>query len=126
MTSNPNSIRNIETRKLRLSEYDRILNDSGKARLCAEIAAFSLNIREDILGNTRGTPQEAFARQIAMYLCHVGFGMSLTRVAIAFGRDRSTIAHACHLIEDKRDDIGFDAQLDILENILGKVPKIAA
>lgn len=118
------SIRKLETRKSRQSEIDRILEDNAKARLCAEIAAFSLGIREDILSNTRGAPDEAYARQIAMYLCHVGFGMSLTRVAIAFGRDRSTIAHACHLIEDRRDDRDFDTQLDALEDILGQVPII--
>jgi hypothetical protein len=29
--------------------------------------------------------------------------MSLYRVAVAFGRDRLTVAYACHLIEDQRD-----------------------
>lgn len=118
------SIRNYEIRKSRQKELECYLADNAKARLCAEIAAFASGIREDILSDTRGAPDAAFARQIAMYLCHVGFGISLTRVAIAFGRDRSTIAHACHLIEDRRDDKIFDAHLDTLEDILAQVPML--
>jgi len=57
----------------------------------------------------------AFARQIAMYLAHVGFGLSMAEVAKAFGRDRTTVVHACHLIEDRRDDSRFDVMLDHLE-----------
>ena len=57
----------------------------------------------------------AFARQIAMYLAHVGFGLSMAEVGRAFGRDRTTVVHACHLIEDRRDDVRFDQLLDHLE-----------
>ncbi len=57
----------------------------------------------------------AFARQIAMYLAHVGFGLSMAEVGRAFERDRTTVVHACHLIEDRRDDVRFDQLLDHLE-----------
>ena len=57
----------------------------------------------------------AFDRQIAMYLAHVGFGLSMAEVGKAFGRDRTTVVHACHLIEDRRDDCRFDVMLDHLE-----------
>ena len=57
----------------------------------------------------------AFARQIAMYLAHVGFGLSMAEVGRAFGRDRTTVVHACHLIEDRRDEGRFDQVLDHLE-----------
>ena len=57
----------------------------------------------------------AFARQIAMYLAHVGFGLSMAEVGRAFGRDRTTVVHACHLIEDRRDEVRFDQMLDHLE-----------
>lgn len=124
MTYQNNSIRKFETRKQRLGEVNRLIEDSAKARLCAEIAAFSLGIKEDILQDTRGKTDEAFARQIAMYLCHVGFQIPLYRVAAAFGRDRSTIAHACHLIEDRRDNDVFDRELDKLEEILNQVPNL--
>lgn len=104
-------------------EIEILLKDGAKARLACEVAGFALEIKEDLLIPTRGAPNSALARQIAMYLTHVGFGMSLHRVANAFGRDRSTIAHACHLIEDKRDDMAFDAFIDALEKSLSTVPE---
>lgn len=57
----------------------------------------------------------AFARQIAMYLAHVGFGVSMAEVGKIFGRDRTTVVHACHVIEDRRDEARFDDLLDHLE-----------
>ena len=57
----------------------------------------------------------AFARQIAMYLAHVGFGLSMAEIGRVFGRDRTTVVHACHLIEDRRDEVRFDQLLDHLE-----------
>lgn len=62
----------------------------------------------------------AFARQLAMYLCHVVGGISLREVAREFERDRTTVGHACHMIEDRRDDPTFDAQLNLLECELRK------
>lgn len=60
----------------------------------------------------------ARARQLAMYLAHVVFGASLAEIGIAFGRDRTTVSHACGLIEDLRDDPAFDAELERLEQVL--------
>lgn len=57
----------------------------------------------------------AFARHIAMYLAHVGFGLSMAKIGRAFGRDRTTVVHACHVIEDRRDEARFDAMIDYLE-----------
>jgi hypothetical protein len=52
----------------------------------------------------RGRAPAAQARQMAMYLAHVVFGLSFTRVGSCFGRDRTTVRHACAVIEDRRDD----------------------
>lgn len=57
----------------------------------------------------------AKARQLAMYLVHVALGRSLTEVGRVFGRDRTTVSHACALIEDGRDDAAFDAMVSRLE-----------
>ena len=57
----------------------------------------------------------AFARQVAMYLAHVAGGLSLTEVGRAFGRDRTTVAHACAVVEDARDDVLFDRSLAYVE-----------
>jgi chromosomal replication initiation ATPase DnaA len=69
----------------------------------------------DLRGSTRGRAKVALARQVAMYLAHVGCGLSLTETGRLFGRDRTTVAHACGVIEDRRDDPLFDRALDLLE-----------
>ncbi|MGE3067217.1 MAG: helix-turn-helix domain-containing protein [Hyphomicrobiaceae bacterium] len=65
---------------------------------------------------TRGPATAAFARQVAMYLVHITFGLSLTEVGRAFGRDRTTVAHACSIVEDRRDDPVLDRALELLES----------
>ena len=69
----------------------------------------------DLLARTRGAPRAAFARQVAVYLAHVGFGLSFAAVGRMFHRDRTTVAHACRVIEDRRDDRDLDRRLTALE-----------
>lgn len=64
---------------------------------------------------TRGAPRVALARQVAMYLLHVGFALSFEAIGRMFGRDRTTVSHACRVIEDGRDDIWLDCRLAALE-----------
>lgn len=80
----------------------------------AVAAAFALPLTE-LRAPTRRSRSAAFARQIAMYLAHVGFGLSFTQVGCGFGRDRTTAAHACKAIEALRDDPSLDRMLDALE-----------
>ena len=72
--------------------------------------------------NKRNAPV-AFARQLAMYLCHVVCDMSLRDVATEFGRDRTTVSHACHAIEDRRECPIFDRQVEHLERDLRRKMK---
>jgi chromosomal replication initiation ATPase DnaA len=73
---------------------------------------------------TRGTAQAAFARQVAMYLAHVTCGLSFTDIGRIFARDRTTVAHACCLIEDRRDDARVDRTLDLLETVVGRLAHV--
>ena len=99
-------------------------DDEAAARLSADVASYALKVpATDILSENRGSAAVAFARQVAIYLCHVGFEFSLARVAAAFGRDRSTVAHACHTIEDRRDDEVFDRWIGGLEAMLQEAPR---
>lgn len=99
-------------------------DDEAAARLSADVASYALNVpAAEVLSANRGAAAVAFARQVAIYLCHVGFEFSLARVAAAFGRDRSTIAHACHAIEDRRDDAQFDLWISSLEAMLQEAPR---
>src|SRR5262249_43308997 len=72
----------------------------------------------DIWSDTRGRPRVAFARQVAMYLAHVACGLNLTEVGHVFSRDRTTVAHACNVVEDLRDDFRFDRSLELLEGVV--------
>ena len=54
-----------------------------------------------------------------MYLMHVVFQIRLAGVARAFRRDPSTASHACHSIEEARDDPALDEKLTALEDFLG-------
>jgi chromosomal replication initiation ATPase DnaA len=78
-------------------------------------AAFGVPLAE-LRAATRRPRAIALARQSAMYLAHVVFGLTLTDVGRAFGRDRTTAAYACEVIEELRDDPVFDAVLEALEH----------
>jgi chromosomal replication initiation ATPase DnaA len=80
----------------------------------AVAAVFEVDI-DDLRAPTRGSPRAAFARQVAMYLAHVTFGATLTEIGILFERDRTTVAHACGVVEDRRDEPDLDCKLDYLE-----------
>lgn len=101
----------------------RLEDDVASARLAAGAVGYALGVpSEAILDDARGAADVAFARQVAMYLCHVAFELSLARVAMAFGRDRSTVAHACHAMEDRRDSETFDVWIGALEIMLRGAP----
>ncbi|NVD38184.1 hypothetical protein HT585_04910 [Ensifer sp. HO-A22] len=54
-------------------------------------------------------------RQIAMYVCHVVLQMPQSEIANAFERDRTTVRHACCVVEDRRDVADFDVFLEAIE-----------
>jgi chromosomal replication initiation ATPase DnaA len=80
-------------------------------------AALGIGLAE-LRMHSRGRAAAAFARQTAMYLAHVHFGLSLSQVGRTFGRDRTTVAHACARVEDCRDDPRFEHVLACLEAAL--------
>jgi hypothetical protein len=71
-----------------------------------------------LLSAKRGEADVALARQLAMYLMHVVLGRLYHDVGRFFGRDRTTVSHACAVIEDLRDDPEFDAEVSRLERRL--------
>ena len=88
------------------------------AAMLATSAAFALPLCE-LAAPTRRSPYAAFARQSAMYLAHVAFGLSYSEIGRGFRRDRTTAAYACRLVEDWRDDPAVDMVLASLENACG-------
>lgn len=72
----------------------------------------------DLRTSNRGYAKVALARQAAMYLAHTACSLTLTEVGRLFLRDRTTVAHACSVIEDRRDDPVFDHVMELLERIV--------
>lgn len=86
----------------------------------AVAAAFEIDV-DALRAPTRGAARVAFARQVAMYLAHVGCGLSLTEVGHLFARDRTTVAHACEVVEDRRDEPELDVRLEHLERAVSSL-----
>jgi hypothetical protein len=107
-------------RKERASEPAAgILMQDGAARLAGYAAANLFRVPpHEIWAASRRQARVARARQTAAYLVHVGFSQSLSAVAAAFGRHRTTIGHACARLEEARDHGGLDRCLDLLEAAL--------
>jgi hypothetical protein len=97
----------------------QVLGDQHLRRIIEQAVAPAFHVvRHDLWAETRGSPTTAFARQVAMYLAHVGCGLTLTEVGRLFARDRTTVAHACGLIEDRREEPPFDRALELLEGAM--------
>ena len=64
-----------------------------------------------LFARSRGSGDVAFARQLALYIAHVEMRIPMQQVGEAFGRDRSTVAHACRRLEDMRDDGALDGNI---------------
>jgi chromosomal replication initiation ATPase DnaA len=82
--------------------------------ICA--ALFNVSSKE-LRHPTRSFAGVSRVRQIAMYVTHVGLGISMQEVGRGFARDRTTVRHACHIIEDLRDDADFDRAVVMTERV---------
>jgi hypothetical protein len=90
--------------------------DPGQlGRILGLVAAARNVTMAELLCRTRARAEAALARQMAMYLSHVVLGLTLTDIGRVFSRDRTTAAHACAVIEDRRDDPGFEFEMRCLE-----------
>lgn len=81
------------------------------------VRAFCVSV-SDLLAARRCRAHVACARQVAMYLTHITCQFSMTEVGRCYGRDRTTAAHACRCVEDRRDDPRFDMSLYALESVI--------
>lgn len=101
-------------------------SDRALARLVMAAVTLEFGIPEAILYSpTKGSSRASFARQIGMYLTHIVYEINLSRVARVFGRDRSTVSHACRVVEEYRDDPVIDEKLNKLESFLTRAPSPA-
>jgi hypothetical protein len=92
------------------------------AAAVAALVARRRNIPMDLLlHRSRCKPEIAEARMLAMYLVHIMLGRTYSEVGQFFGRDRTTVAHACARIEDLRDDPRFEDEVLACEGSIGAI-----
>jgi chromosomal replication initiation ATPase DnaA len=86
--------------------------------LLEEASAVAFGVAADaVRAQSRHGALVALARQSAMYLAHIVLGLNYSDVGRLFQRDRTTAAHACRRVEDRRDDPALDQRLDLLERV---------
>lgn len=97
------------------------LREERKLQLCElmiDIAAALFNVSGRELRNLkRSSTAVTRVRQVAMYVAHVSLGLTMGDVGKGFGRDRTTVSYACHMVEDLRDDPEFDRIVATIERI---------
>ncbi len=60
-------------------------------------------------------------RQISIYVCHVVLRVPQQDLGFAFGLHPATVRHACHVVEDRRDDPDFDDFVSTVERLTSTV-----
>ena len=100
-------------------QHARLLTSADLLELLNLTVAGGFDINErELRQPNRGVARTALARQSAMYLAHVACGLTKTEVGRLFTRDRTTVHHACRVVEQRRDDQAFDHAIDHLERIV--------
>lgn len=102
-----------------LSKLDRLDRVAAVCDGVIDIAAALFNVSgRDLRHPGRSSLSVARVRQIAMYVTHVSLGLSMRDVGQGFGRDRTTVLHACHQVEDMRDEQEFDRIVALAERLV--------
>lgn len=105
------------------SSLGRRFGEAEAVMLCDDLIDL-LSVFFNVSGRQLRSPSRtatpvARVRQIGMYVAHVSLGLRMSWVGTGFGRNKSTVVHACHTVEDMRDDEDFDA-------IVARVERLAA
>lgn len=97
------------------------VNDERVADICEgvmDLAAALFNVSgRELRSPGRSSTSVARVRQIGMYVAHVVLRLNMTEIGRGFGRDRTTVMHACHMIEDMREDPDFDQIIVMAERV---------
>jgi len=106
----PDGFRSISKRR------DEVAMEMCECLIDIAAAFFSISSK-DLRRPDRSSMAASRVRQVAMYVAHVVLRLTQTEVGRGFGRDRTTVAHACQVVEDLRDDMEFDQIVQTLELI---------
>jgi chromosomal replication initiation ATPase DnaA len=100
--------------------FRRLRGDPEVFALTQAVAAERHVSMTALLHPSRGSSAAAAARQLAMCLAHVLLQRPQDAVAQLFGRDRTTVAHACRAVEDQRDEPALEAEIARIEARLAR------
>jgi len=98
--------------------FRRLRSDPSALVIVQAIARLRHVPMSKLLGHRRGDAHVASTRQLAMYLVHVLLGRSQDSVGRLFGRDASTVSHACRAVEDLRDAPPLESEIAAVEALL--------
>lgn len=98
--------------------FRRLRKDAEVFALTQAVARVRRVTLRQMLAKGRGTARAASARQLAMYLAHVVLQRPQDVVGRLFGRDASTVSHACQIIEDLRDHPPLEGEIARVESAL--------
>jgi hypothetical protein len=104
------------SREARAGLYGGGGDPDGAGRMLSSLVGAALSVEPAAFAKPgRGAARISYARQVALYLAHTTLGLNYTEAGRLFGRDRSTAAHACRRIEDRREARRVDELVDRLE-----------
>lgn len=79
--------------------------------------------RAQLMASTRSSRDVAWARQVAVHLCHLLMPeLSWSELGRLFGRDRTTVRHAHLKVADWRDLEDLDHRLEELQRVCATAP----
>lgn len=91
-----------------------------KVAIANELAGLAYGIeRGSFAERIRSERRLTEARQLAMYLANVSFGLRFEVIAQAMERDRATVRYGIEKVEDRRENPQFDMLLVALETLIG-------
>lgn len=103
-----------------------IVNDPQKEpikieQIISEVAR-NYSVQENEILSQRRTANIALARQVSMYIAKETTEMSYKAIGQSFGKDHTTVLHACNVIEKKlkQDPHEKDVIEEIIKNIKGE------
>jgi chromosomal replication initiation ATPase DnaA len=99
---------------------------ASAACFLASIVGATFGVTSDsLLSEQRGRARISLARQVAIYLAHTRLSLPYAIAGGVFHRDRTTAAHACWRVENRREDPRLDLIVDCLERAVDRWSEIA-
>jgi chromosomal replication initiation ATPase DnaA len=96
---------------------ERLKRDAVAYAIVERLARLRRVSLRELLQGKRGSENAALTRQAAMYLVHVLLSRPQDTVALMFDRERTTVSHACAVVEQLRDsDAALDADIRRIED----------